>query len=273
MGFASSAAQRISKLLEFAAYKYTEREFKAVLHQIRMTDQRAYQVALSYGPSNWANSVFPGIRYGHITSNVAESFNSWIRVARTLPICDMMDHIRVQIMERMNTRRVMATNWNSYLCPEAEKILQENVTKGSTLEVSHSTAEIFEVSSQKSVQVDLDHKTCTCRAWDILRIPCKHACAAINFMHRDVYQFCDWFMTTEAFKKSYEPILFPVPNYDKPDVTDETVSILPPKTTKRRGRNKNRRINNRSENRRAIRCSRCHAEGHNRATCTEPIQD
>ncbi|XP_020249897.1 uncharacterized protein LOC109827314 [Asparagus officinalis] len=63
MGFASSAAQRISKLLEFAAYKYTEREFKAVLHQIRMTDQRAYQVALSYGPSNWANSVFPGIRY------------------------------------------------------------------------------------------------------------------------------------------------------------------------------------------------------------------
>ncbi|XP_020270552.1 uncharacterized protein LOC109845694 [Asparagus officinalis] len=273
MGFTSSAAQRISKLLEFAAYKYTDGEFNAVLRQIRMTDQRAYQVALSYGPSNWANSVFPGIRYGHITSNVAESFNSWIRVARTLPICDMMDHIRVQIMERMNTRREMATKWNSYLCPEAEKILQENVTKGSTLEVSHSTAEIFEVSSQKSVQVDLEHKTCTCRVWDILRIPCKHACVAINFMHRDVYQFCDWFMTTEAFRRSYEPILFLVPIYDKPDVTDETISILPPKTTKRRGRNKNRRINNRSESRRAIRCSRCHAEGHNRATCTEPIED
>ncbi|XP_020270877.1 uncharacterized protein LOC109846064 [Asparagus officinalis] len=273
MGFASSAAQRISKLLEFAAYKYTEGEFNAVLHQIRMTDQRAYQVALSYGPSNWANSVFPGIRYGHITSNVAESFNSWIRVARTLPICDMMDHIRVKIIERMNTCREMATKWNSYLCPEAEKILQENVTKGSTLEVSHSTAEIFEVSSTKSVQVDLEHKSCTCRAWDILRIPCKHACAAINFMHRDVYQFCDWFMTTEAFRRSYEPILFPVPNYDKPDVTDETISILPPKTTKRHGRNKNRRINNRSESRRVIRCSRCHAEGHNRATCTEPIED
>ena len=107
-------------------------------------------------------------RYGHITSNVVESFRNWISVARKLHICDMMDHIRVQIMERMNTRRDMAKNWNIYLCPEAEKILQENVTKGSTLEVSHSTAEIFEVSSQKPVQVDLEHKTCMYRAWDIL---------------------------------------------------------------------------------------------------------
>ncbi|XP_020271073.1 uncharacterized protein LOC109846259 [Asparagus officinalis] len=58
--------------------------------------------------------------YGHVTSNVAESFNSWIREARMLRILQMVEHIRKQIMTRMNNRRIMAEKWTSYLCPKAE---------------------------------------------------------------------------------------------------------------------------------------------------------
>ena len=39
---------------------------------------------------------------------LCEVFNSWISEARLLPVVQMFDHIRIQIMTRMNTRRTTA---------------------------------------------------------------------------------------------------------------------------------------------------------------------
>ncbi|XP_020249815.1 uncharacterized protein LOC109827251 [Asparagus officinalis] len=139
----------------------------------------------------------------------------------------------------------MACKWTSYLCPKAEKIVRENMEKGHTLEIRQSRDDIFEVQSHRTTRVDLENRTCTCRAWDVTRIPCVHACAAIIYMKRDVYQYCDWFMSVEAFKKSYDEILYPIPDYEKRSVPTDEIQILPPITTKRRGRNRTRRINNR----------------------------
>ncbi|XP_020258540.1 uncharacterized protein LOC109834940 [Asparagus officinalis] len=216
---------------------------------------------------------FSDLGYGHVTSNVAESFNKWIHEARLLRILQLIEHIRKQIMVRMNERRVMAESWNQVLCPKAEIALKENMDNGRPLEVRQSHTGLFEVQSHRSCQVDLDNKTCTCRGWDVTRVPCKHACASIMFMKRDVYQFCDWFMTVDAFKRSYEPIIYPIPDYEKRSVPRDEIQILPPITTKRKGRNKTRRINNRTVYTRPVKYSRCHLEGHNRKTCNETIAD
>jgi len=40
-----------------------------------------------------------------MTSNCAKSYNSWIHEARFLLVVQMVYHIRVQIMDHMNTRR------------------------------------------------------------------------------------------------------------------------------------------------------------------------
>ena len=217
--------------------------------------------------------VIYNFRYGHVTSNVAESFNNWIREARMLRILQMVEHIRKQIMVRMSNRRLLADKWVGYLCPQAEMVLKENIEKGRPLDVKQAAADIFEVQAHKTTRVDLEKKTCTCRAWDVMRIPCKHACAVISYMKRDIYQYCDWFMSIEAFKKSYDPILYPIPDYEKRSVPRDEIELLPPHTIKRKGRNKTRRINNRTVYKRSLKCSRCHSEGHNRATCNEPIAD
>ncbi|XP_020264543.1 uncharacterized protein LOC109840345 [Asparagus officinalis] len=233
----------------------------------------AYEIVINYSPEHWANAFFPGIRYGHVTSNVAESFNSWIREARMLRILQMVEHIRKQIMTRMNNRRIMAEKWTSYLCPKAEQIVGEHMERGSTLEIKQSRDDIFEVQSQRTTHVDLGKRTCTCRAWDLTRIPCVYACAVIIYMKREVYQYYDWFMSVEAFKKSYDEILYPIPDYEMRSVPKDEIQILPPITMKWRGRNRTRRINNITIMKRPVKCGRCKREGHNRATCNEPIHD
>ncbi|KAK9261667.1 hypothetical protein V1519DRAFT_444733, partial [Lipomyces tetrasporus] len=49
-------------------------------------------------PSIGRTSYFPGNRLGNRTSNVAESFNSWILEARSLPVHAMVERIRLQLM-------------------------------------------------------------------------------------------------------------------------------------------------------------------------------
>ncbi|KAK9364630.1 hypothetical protein V1509DRAFT_643481 [Lipomyces kononenkoae] len=50
------------------------------------------------GPEHWADSYFAGLRFGHRTSNIAESFNSWMLEARGQPVLAMMERIREQMM-------------------------------------------------------------------------------------------------------------------------------------------------------------------------------
>ncbi|XP_020262552.1 uncharacterized protein LOC109838530 [Asparagus officinalis] len=273
LGMKAKDTQVLGNLLQTACYKYTIAEWNDYMKEIYEMAPAAYEIAINYSPEHWANAFFPGIRYGHVTSNVAESFNSWIREARLLRILQMVEHIRKQLMTRMNNRRIMACKWTSYLCSKVEKIVRENMEKGHTLEIRQSRDDIFEVQSHRTTRVDLENRTCTCRAWDVTRIPCVHACAVIIYMKRDVYQYCDWFMSVEAFKKSYDEILYPIPDYEKQSVPKDEIQILPPITTKRRGRNRTRRINNRTIYKRPVKCSRCKVEGHNRATCNEPIRD
>ncbi|KAK9351630.1 hypothetical protein V1523DRAFT_398160 [Lipomyces doorenjongii] len=47
---------------------------------------------------HWADSYFSGLHFGHRTSNIAESFNSWILEARGMPVLAMMERIRMQMM-------------------------------------------------------------------------------------------------------------------------------------------------------------------------------
>ncbi|XP_028062973.1 uncharacterized protein LOC114266284 [Camellia sinensis] len=80
-------------------------------------------------PQHWANAFFKGRRYGEISSNAAESFNSWIREARYLPITRMVDSIRGQIMRQMSKRRVSAHTWTGTICPKMESRLEEDYNK------------------------------------------------------------------------------------------------------------------------------------------------
>ncbi|XP_028094816.1 uncharacterized protein LOC114294850 [Camellia sinensis] len=72
--------------------------------------QRAHNFFKDLAPEHWANSYFRGMRYGEMTSNAAESFNNWIKEARNLPITQMVDTIRTQLIRQMSARRDQETS-------------------------------------------------------------------------------------------------------------------------------------------------------------------
>ncbi|KAJ8104387.1 hypothetical protein POJ06DRAFT_272995 [Lipomyces tetrasporus] len=90
-----------------------------------MTGSRLSSMSSKY----WADSYFPGNRLGHRTSNVAESFNSYILEARSLPVHAMMERIRLQLM-LLRTERLKdkLRKDGKRITETAAKVLAKSVT-------------------------------------------------------------------------------------------------------------------------------------------------
>lgn len=90
-----------------AARATTESEFNDAIMEMRQIDNDAVNWLLDHAsPTHWAEIYFPGKRYGHLTSNIAESLNAWLLRARELPILAMFETIRQQLMDWFTTRRL-----------------------------------------------------------------------------------------------------------------------------------------------------------------------
>ena len=72
-------------------------------------------------PTYWAEIYFPGHRYGHLTSNIAESLNAWLLRARELLILSMFEIIRQQLMGWYETRRLLEAD-NAGLNPSLKNL-------------------------------------------------------------------------------------------------------------------------------------------------------
>ncbi|KAL7216519.1 hypothetical protein ACSBR1_028461 [Camellia fascicularis] len=65
-------------------------------------------------------------------SNVVESFNSWIREARHLPITNLMYMIQLQIMNMRSDRKLLSSKWNKFICPCMDNVLEKAFMDGRT---------------------------------------------------------------------------------------------------------------------------------------------
>ena len=138
-----------------------------------------------------------------MANSIAESVNNWTKELCELPIFEMVDGIRVKVMENMATRRVACERWTTILCPHMEDVLKKTMDIGRHWSVSMSTPTVYEVHAQKSVAVDLENMTCSCRQWQIHSFPCAHALAAIQKVGIEpVYTYIEWFYSCNSYKES-----------------------------------------------------------------------
>jgi len=113
-----------------------------------------------------------------VTFNHAESYNNWICEARLLPV--VVDHIRVQIMDHMNTRRQIAEKWVTVLCTELQKILNLNISESFTFHIVMASDDIYEVFDWCTIAVQPTLRSCTYHEWNVTHVSCRHPVSSFS---------------------------------------------------------------------------------------------
>ncbi|KAF7152145.1 hypothetical protein RHSIM_Rhsim01G0268100 [Rhododendron simsii] len=281
-------------LLWESANALTVIDFEARVLEIEEISQEAAYWIRRVPPRLWATAYFEGTRFGHLTANIVESLNSWILEASALPIIQMMESIRRQLMTWFNERREASMEWGSILVPSAERHVSEALDRARTYQVLRANEAEFEVISHEGTNiVDIRNRCCLCRGWQLYGLPCAHAVAALLSCRQNVHRFTEGCFTVATYRKAYSQTIHPVPDRtlwkEMSDgfLTDGSTSFLaegstgssieivinPPKSLRPPAKPRKRRVRaeDRGQVKRVVHCSRCNQTGHFRTTCAAPI--
>ena len=82
---------------------YNKFLFNKAMQHIRVNNEIAYVQLMSKPEEMWARHAYdPIIKINHVTNNMTESFNQWVRELRAKPTLTMLYGIRIKIMGRLN---------------------------------------------------------------------------------------------------------------------------------------------------------------------------
>ncbi|MCL7030407.1 hypothetical protein MKW94_010091 [Papaver nudicaule] len=269
-------------LLWEAAWALTPVEHEGKILEIAEISLEAANWIRRISPKFWATAYFEGSRFGHLTANIVESLHSWISEASGLPIIQMMECIRRQLMTWFNERRETSTQWTTILVPSVERRVSEALERARSYQVLRANESEFEVISHEGTNmVDIYQRGCSCKGWQLYGIPCAHAVAVLVSCRQNVRRFTESCFTAASYQKTYSQTLHPVPDKalwkessdDAANPAAEVLLIKPPKSLTPPGRPRKKRVRaeDRGSVKRVVHCSRCNQTGHFRTTCAAPI--
>ncbi|KAK1278227.1 hypothetical protein QJS04_geneDACA014761 [Acorus gramineus] len=255
--------------LERAAQVCTVEEFNVQVENIRSISIDAADWVLSSGPENWSNALFRGLRYGHLSSDLPKSLNSWIPLKHESSIIQIVEAIRCKMMEVITTRQELSKSWEGTLVPSIEKELQKEMTKARSLSALCSSGSVFEVRGNSVDAVNIETWECTCRKWQVYSLPCMHAIAVFNRINKPVHNYCFKYFTIDCYRSTYSGSIHPILGEGEfVDINSICgASSYPPPAIPVPGRRRRIRLDRMKPNRKTFHCSRCKGVGHNKATC------
>ncbi|KAH9671509.1 SWIM-type domain-containing protein [Citrus sinensis] len=227
----------------------------------------------------WAKHCFPAhTKSNHVTNNMSESFNNWIKNYRGMPILRMLEEIRRKLMTLIHTRQQEVLAWQDKLPPVVRRRVtrEKEAARSLTVIFGHNqTFEVMEDVSKRTV-VDLLGKHCDCNEWDISGLPCKHAICCIDAMRFNVNDFVHPLLKKISFQNTYSHQLYPMPDESKWPLLLHN-NLQPPIISRCAGRPQTKRKKELGEAKSfkrssSVKCSRCGQWGHNKRGCKAPIQ-
>ncbi|KAH0782156.1 hypothetical protein KY290_001754 [Solanum tuberosum] len=111
------------------------------------------------------------------------------------PIIEMLELIRVKIMERLTAKKVVVRKWkDDGFSPKSELLFIEYLKISKVCKVSGNGDNGYEVTegADKHI-VNLREKKCTCRTWDLTGITCPHAIKAMEHKKMIPKKEIDWY--------------------------------------------------------------------------------
>ncbi|XP_026396043.1 uncharacterized protein LOC113290675 [Papaver somniferum] len=220
---------------------------------------------------NWAPHEFLGDRFGEITSNIAESFNSLIKHEKSLQAIELIECICNRTMDTMRKRNLASSKWTKRLTPKMHTRLDKRIADYRRYKVRRSSEKVFEIITNIGKHiVDLDSQTCTCQWRKKHSFPCSHSVKAMVQIGEDeVYKHIIPYYIVEYYRGLYSKPIYPIPDGDKPDEISWTKYVMPPPIGPQVGRpNSVYKRSYREKFRKKRKCGRCGMlVYHNRRTC------
>jgi hypothetical protein len=165
----------LDALIWKAACARTQDDYDNAINDMRRINPEAVEWLLSNArPEYWAELYFNGRRYGHLTSNIAESLNARLLKAREMPILAMLEEIRHQLMGWFAERRELERDTSGLIVSNvAQEIKALLHTQARRYHVIKATATFFEIRSIQTLHeylVNLDDNTCSVRNFQLVSI-------------------------------------------------------------------------------------------------------
>ncbi|AAF79383.1 F15O4.15 [Arabidopsis thaliana] len=210
----------------------------------------------------------------------ARAFRIFLKEARELPIISLLEFIRTTLISWFAMRREAARTEASPLPPKMREVVHRNFEKSVRFAVHRLDRYDYEIREEGAsvYHVKLMEHTCSCRAFDLLHLPCPHAITAAVVEGVPIQGLMAPEYSVESWRMSYLGTIKPVPEVGDVFALPEPIASLhlfPPATRRPSGQPKKKRITSRGEftgpQRQVTRCSRCTGSDHNRATCKMPI--
>ncbi|XP_049391435.1 uncharacterized protein LOC125855773 [Solanum stenotomum] len=277
----------LKKLLWWAAWSSFTEEFEDQLQEIKEVNGEAGQDLIDkYPPKAWCIAYLDTVCKNQVVdNNFTESFNAWILEARYKPIIEMLEDIRVKIMERLAAKEVVVRKWkDDGFSPKSELLFIEYLKISKVCKVSGNGDNGYEVTEGTDRHiVNLREKKCTCRTWDLTGIPCPHAIKAMEHKKMIPMKEIHWYYSKEAALADYKHKLQHVrgePFWK----CDPLHAIEPPELVKLVGRPKLMREREKDEaikrqgvwkqtrKGKVMTCSNCGEQNHNARGCEKEKQ-
>lgn len=195
-----------------------------------------------------------------------------------MPIVTCLKKIKDQLMTRFYSKNLESEEMCGQICPKIRKKLDKNINMSNNCTALPAGQHIFHVKGMVGeYDVNIQKEECSCRAWQLSGIPCRHGVACLRHERikpEDVVNKC---YSIDAFRAAYGKIIMPCSD---PRVWPKTngPQMLPPNYEKKVGRPGKKRKNNPLEEDNGTRmsrhgiighCSVCNQPGHNKRKCPE----
>ncbi|KAK3221585.1 hypothetical protein Dsin_008610 [Dipteronia sinensis] len=269
----------VSLLFKQAWKAYRKADFKEVMLEMMKVNRVAFKDLMNVGPERWSRAYSPVRRYRLMTSSIAESMNSCLVHARQMPITTMVEFIREMLQKWFYKRRTKAEKTRTQLTPWATELIKERNKDSEKYTVRPIDSVNFNVKDgNKDGLVNLSEKTCSCTKFQVDKLPCRHALAAIRYAKKPFPDFCGDCYKTTSWLEAYSGNIFPVGHPSEWNIPQDMRSkvVHPPPFRAQAGRPKKKRFKSAGEhgNGKTRNCTICKKSGHNRQNCkrTQPCQ-